>query len=57
MWGKMYTHTLLVEMQNGATIMESSMEIPQKTWNGPIFRPSCPSPWFMPKGLKISILW
>ena len=34
MWGKKYTHTLLVIMQNGATIMENSMKIPQKTWNG-----------------------
>ena len=31
MWEKGFTHTLLVGMQNGATIMESSMEIPQKT--------------------------
>ena len=34
MWGKMYTHTLLVGLQTGATIMECSVEIPQKTWNG-----------------------
>ena len=34
MWGKGYIHTLLVGLQIGATTMESSMEIPQKTWNG-----------------------
>ena len=33
MWGKVYTYTLLVGLQIGATTLESSMEIPQKTWN------------------------
>ena len=32
--GKRYTHTLLVKLQSGATTLESSMEIPQKSWNG-----------------------
>ena len=34
MWGKMYTHTLLVGLQIGA-VWKSSMESSQKTWNGP----------------------
>ena len=40
----------------GAATLESSVKNPQKTWNGPTFRPSYPTPWFIPKGLKISIL-
>ena len=31
--GMMLTHTLLVILQFGATILGSSMEISQKTWN------------------------
>ena len=28
-------YTSLVELQIGAATLESTMEIPQKTWNGP----------------------
>ena len=35
MWEKGYTHTLLMGLQIGANIVESTMEIPQKAWNGP----------------------
>ena len=34
MWGKKHTHTLLVKLQIGAVTLESSVEIPQKAWNG-----------------------
>ena len=34
MWGERYTHTLLVGLQISAATLESSMEIPSKTWNG-----------------------
>ena len=54
MWGKRYTHTLLVGLQIGTTIMESSMEIYQKTWNRLTFSLSCPSPWPINKGLKVA---
>ena len=33
MWGKRYTHTLLVGLQIDVATLESSVEIPQKTWN------------------------
>ena len=32
--GGRYTHTLLVGLQISAATLESSMEIPQKPWNG-----------------------
>ena len=54
MWGKRYTHTLLVELKIGATITESGMEIPQKTWNGTTIWPSSPTPKLIPKLLKSS---
>ncbi len=56
MWGNNYTHTLLVGLQIGATILESSMEIPQKTWKGATILPNDPTTWHISKGLKISIL-
>ena len=56
MWGKRYTNTLLVGLQISAATLESSVEIPQKAWNGTTIWPSYPIPWPMPKGLKISIL-
>ena len=31
---KRYTHTLLVGLQISAATLESSVEIPQKAWNG-----------------------
>ena len=37
MWGKRHTFTLLVELQIGAATLESSVQNPQKTWNGPTF--------------------
>ena len=39
MWRKWNPSALLVGMQTGATIMENSMEFPQKTKNGTAFRP------------------
>ena len=35
MWEKRHIFTLLVELELGAATLDSSMEIPQKTWNGP----------------------
>ena len=52
MWGKRYTHTLLVGLQSGAATLESSMEIPQKTWNGVPFGPAIPLLGLYPKDLK-----
>ena len=52
MWGKRYTHTLLVGLQIGATTLESSVEIPQKTWNEPPFDPVNPHLSLYPKNLK-----
>ena len=37
MWKKENTFALLVGMQIGAATVESSMEIPQKDKNGPVF--------------------
>ena len=42
MWRKRNTSTLLVELSIGATTVESSMEIPQKTKNRTIIRPAIP---------------
>ena len=33
--GERHTHTLLVKFQFDTATLESSMEISQKTWNGP----------------------
>ena len=52
MWGKRYTHTLLVGQQIGATIMESSMEIAQKIWNGTNLDPAIPLLGLYPKDIK-----
>ena len=52
MWGKRHTHTLLVELQIGAAALESSVENPQKTWNGPTFDPVIPLLGLYPKDLK-----
>ena len=48
MWGKRHTFTLLVELQIGAATLESSMEIPQETWNDPVI----PLLGIYPKNLK-----
>ena len=37
MWRKGNPFALLVEMLTGETTVESSMEIPQKIKNGPVF--------------------
>ena len=50
--GKRYTHTLLMGLQIGATTMESSMGIPQKTWNEPPLDPVIPLLGLYPKDLK-----
>ena len=57
MWGKRYTFTLLVELQIGATTPASSVQNPQKTWNGPTgptFDPLIPLLSLYPKDLKLA---
>ena len=48
----MYTHTLLVGMQIGATIMESSVKILRKLGMEPPFDPAIPLLSLYPKDLK-----
>ena len=50
LWRKRYTHTLLVGLQIGATIMESSMEI--KLGMDSPFDPAIPLLGLFPKNLK-----
>ena len=52
MWGERYTHTLLVGLQISAATLESSVEIPHKTWNGTLFDPAIPFLGLYPKDLK-----
>ena len=42
MWGKRLTFSWLVELQIGAATLKSSVENPQRTWNGPTFDPEFP---------------
>ena len=53
MWEKRYTHTLLVGLQIGATILDISMEMPQKTWNGTTTCPSYP----MQRHVWVTLRW
>ena len=43
LWAKGNPFTQLMGMQSGATTVESSMEIPQKSKNGSAFSPSSPT--------------
>ena len=52
MWGKRYTHTLLVGLQISAATLESSMEIPQKVGMDPPFDPAIPLLGLYAKDLK-----
>ena len=52
MWGKRYTHTLLVGLQISAATLESSMEIPQKDGMEPPFDLAIPLLGLYPKDLK-----
>ena len=53
MWEKKHTNTVLLDLQVGATTLESSMEIPQKTRNGPTHLTSAiPLLGLYPKDLK-----
>ena len=44
----------MVELQIGAPTLESSMENPQETWNGPTFWPSYSTSRLYPKDLKLA---
>ena len=50
--GKSFTYSLLLGLQIGATTLESSTEIPQKTWKGTTFDPAIPLLGVYPKDLK-----
>ena len=51
MWGKCYTHTLLMGLQISAATLESSVDTPQNALNGTTISPSYPTPQSTPKGL------
>ena len=52
-WRKENPQTLLVRMQTGATMVENSMEFPQKTKNRIIIWFSNSTPGYIPKKKKI----
>lgn len=53
-WEKVYLHSLMMELQNGAFFMESSVEKSQKNpINKTNIWPKLISPCHMPKGLHI----
>ena len=52
MWGKRYTHILLVGLQISAATLESSVEIPQELGIEPLFDPSIPLLRLYPKDFK-----
>ena len=54
MWRKGNPCALLVGMQTGAATMENSVEIPQKTKNGP-YDPPIPLLGIYPKKLKTNL--
>ena len=54
MWGKRYTHTLLVGLRIGTTTLESSMEFLRKLGTEQLFDPAIPLLGLYPKSAYYS---